>query len=156
MRYRAARNPAARIESVEFDGDQLSWLRGWNWRNSSRADHRAARYQDEIRRLVVVKDYRIWPLYGKRIIEWRDGQARAAARQLVHSIGCSEHDDPTSAVHPDGSPKLTEEQPWPVESQSSGDNRSAVFAASFQPGSGEGSDKENHALPRSPESGCAD
>ena len=85
--------------------------------------------QDEIRRLVVVKDYRIWPLYGKRIIEWRDGQARAAARQLVHSIGCSEHDDPASAVHPDGSPESTEEQPWPVESQSSGDNRSAVFAA---------------------------
>ena len=106
MRYRAARNPAARIESVEFDGDQL--LRGCAVGIGGTHPVRIIGLrgsQDEIRRLVVVKDYRIWPLYGKRIIEWRDGQARAAARQLVHSIGCSEHDDPTSAVHPDGSPK---------------------------------------------------
>ena len=41
--------------------------------------------QDEIRQLVKAKDPRIWPLYGKRIIEWREDQARAAAgrdRQL--------------------------------------------------------------------------
>jgi hypothetical protein len=40
--------------------------------------------QAEIRRLVAVRDPRIWPLYGKRIIEWNESQARAAARQLVN------------------------------------------------------------------------
>jgi hypothetical protein len=59
--------------------------------------------QDEIRRLVVAKDPRIWPLYGKRIIEWSEGQARAAARQLVHCIGCCEDDDPVTTVDPDDS-----------------------------------------------------
>jgi hypothetical protein len=56
--------------------------------------------QDEIRRLVVAKDPRIWPLYGKRIMEWSEGQARAAARQLVNSIGCCEDNDPVSTVDP--------------------------------------------------------
>jgi hypothetical protein len=57
--------------------------------------------QDEIRQLVMLRDPRIWPLYGKRIIEWNEGQTRAAARQLVHSIGCSADDGPISAVDPD-------------------------------------------------------
>jgi hypothetical protein len=59
--------------------------------------------QDEIQRLVVVQDPRIWPLYGKRIIEWREDQARAAARQIVRSMECSEDYNPVSAVHPDDS-----------------------------------------------------
>jgi hypothetical protein len=56
--------------------------------------------QDEIRRLVLAKDPRIWPLYGKRIIEWSEGRARAAARQLV-SMGSNEDYDPVSAARPD-------------------------------------------------------
>ena len=56
--------------------------------------------QDEIRHLVMLRDPRIWPLYGKRIIEWNEGQARAAARQLVHSIECSAGDGPISVVDP--------------------------------------------------------
>ena len=56
--------------------------------------------QDEIRRLVKAKDPRIWPLYGKRIIEWREDQARAAAGQIVRSMECSEDYNPVSAVHP--------------------------------------------------------
>jgi hypothetical protein len=59
--------------------------------------------QAEIRRLVAVRDPRIWPLYGKRIIEWNEVQARAAARQLVHSIGRREEHDVISAVYPDDS-----------------------------------------------------
>ena len=58
--------------------------------------------QDEIRRLVKAKDPRIWPLYGKRIIEWRESQARAAARHLV-STGCNEDYDPVGVVYPDNS-----------------------------------------------------
>jgi Protein of unknown function (DUF3631) len=57
--------------------------------------------QDEIRRLVVAKDPRIWPLYGKRIIEWTEGQARAAAQQIVNNTKCSEDDNSISAVYPD-------------------------------------------------------
>jgi len=29
--------------------------------------------QDEIRQLVLARDPRIWPLYGKRITEWTEG-----------------------------------------------------------------------------------
>jgi Protein of unknown function (DUF3631) len=71
--------------------------------------------QDEIRRLVILKDPRIWPLYGKRIIEWTEGQARAAARQLLNSVWCSEDDDPVGAVHPDdGSVSGPEVEPAPI------------------------------------------
>jgi hypothetical protein len=59
--------------------------------------------QDEIRRLVKTKDPRIWPLYGKRIIEWREDQARAAARQIVCSMECSEDYDPVNADYRDDS-----------------------------------------------------
>jgi len=59
--------------------------------------------QDEIQRLVLTKDPRIWPLYGKRIIEWREDQARTAAREIVHSMECSEDYNPVSAVHADDS-----------------------------------------------------
>ena len=52
--------------------------------------------QEEIRRLVMLKDPRVWPLYGKRIIEWSDGQMRTAARQLVDSV-CL---DPVGASQP--------------------------------------------------------
>ena len=43
--------------------------------------------QDEIRRLVLAQDARVWPLYGKRIVEWNEAQARAAARQIMQSVG---------------------------------------------------------------------
>jgi hypothetical protein len=43
--------------------------------------------QGEIRRLVMLQDPRVWPLYGKRIVEWNEGQARAAAGQIAHSVG---------------------------------------------------------------------
>jgi hypothetical protein len=69
--------------------------------------------QDEIRRLVKAKDPRIWPLYGKRIIEWTEGQARAAARQLV-SMGCSEDYDPISTAYDDGSVSVPEVKPAPI------------------------------------------
>jgi hypothetical protein len=59
--------------------------------------------QDEIRRLVKAKDPCIWPLYGKRIIEWREDQARAAACQIVRGMECSEDYNAVSAVHPDDS-----------------------------------------------------
>jgi hypothetical protein len=59
--------------------------------------------QDEIRHLVMLRDPRIWPLYGKQIIEWNEGQARAAARQLMHSIERSAGDGPISVVDPDDS-----------------------------------------------------
>jgi hypothetical protein len=36
--------------------------------------------QDEIRRLVLAEDPRIWPLYGKRIIEWTEKIAEASRR----------------------------------------------------------------------------
>ena len=52
--------------------------------------------QEEIKRLVMLKDARIWPLYGKRIIEWNDGQMRTVARQLVDSV-CL---DPVGASQP--------------------------------------------------------
>jgi hypothetical protein len=41
--------------------------------------------QDEVRQLIKANDPRIWPLYGKRIIEWNAGQARAAAHQIVNT-----------------------------------------------------------------------
>ena len=70
--------------------------------------------QDEIRRLVKAKDPRIWPLYGKRIIEWRENQARAAARHLV-SMGCSEDYDPVGVVYPDNSSvSAPEVKPAPI------------------------------------------
>ena len=59
--------------------------------------------QDEIRRLVKAKDPRIWPLYGKRIIEWREDQARAAAGQIVRSMECGEGYNPVSADYRDDS-----------------------------------------------------
>jgi hypothetical protein len=59
--------------------------------------------QDEVRQLVKANDPRIWPLYGKRIMEWNAGQARAAARQIVNSIGFSEDYNAVSAVRPDDS-----------------------------------------------------
>ena len=46
--------------------------------------------QDEIRHLVALADSRIWPLYGKRIIEWNDARVRTAARQLVDSAWSTE------------------------------------------------------------------
>ena len=61
--------------------------------------------QQEIRRLVALRDPRIWPLYGQRIIEWRDDQVRTAARQLVHSVWSTEDLDPLSAVLPDNGSK---------------------------------------------------
>jgi len=59
--------------------------------------------QDEIRRLVKARDPRIWPLYGKRIIEWREDQAREAARQIVRSMEYSEDYNLVGAVYPDDS-----------------------------------------------------
>jgi len=59
--------------------------------------------QDEIRQLVKAKDPRIWPLYGKRIIEWREDQARAAAGQIVRSMECGEDYNPVSADYRDDS-----------------------------------------------------
>src|SRR6516225_6556820 len=59
--------------------------------------------QDEIRRLVKAKDPRIWLLYGKRIIEWREDQAREAARQIVRSMEYSEDYNLVGAVYPDDS-----------------------------------------------------
>jgi hypothetical protein len=59
--------------------------------------------QDEIRELVLAKDPRIWPLYGKRIIEWREDQARAAAGQIVRSMECGEGYNPVSADYRDDS-----------------------------------------------------
>jgi hypothetical protein len=59
--------------------------------------------QVEIRRLVKAKDPRVWPLYGKRIIEWREDQARAAAGQIVRSMECSEDYNAVSADYRDDS-----------------------------------------------------
>ena len=71
--------------------------------------------QDEVRRLVLAKDPRIWPLYGKRIIEWREDQARAAARRIVRSLECSEDYNPVSAVHPnESSVSAPEVKPAPI------------------------------------------
>ena len=53
--------------------------------------------QQEIRRLVTLRDPRIWPLYGRRIIEWSDGQVRMAARQLVDSVWSAEDVEPIKA-----------------------------------------------------------
>jgi hypothetical protein len=61
--------------------------------------------QDEIRRLVTLGDPRIWPLYGKRILEWNEAQARGAARQLVNSVWSAEDVEPISAVQPDNGSK---------------------------------------------------
>jgi hypothetical protein len=65
--------------------------------------------QEEIRRLVTLKDPRIWPLYGKRIIEWSDGQMRTAARQLVDSPWSIEDLYPVSAVQPNNGSKSKSE-----------------------------------------------
>ena len=70
--------------------------------------------QDEIRRLVKAKDPRIWPLYGKRIIEWREDQARAAAREIVHSMECSKDYDPASTAYVDSSVSVPEVKPAPI------------------------------------------
>src|SRR5262249_51973890 len=60
--------------------------------------------QDEIRRLVMLQDPRVWPLYGKRIVEWLEGQARAVARQIVDSVERGDDHTPIDAVcHDDGS-----------------------------------------------------
>jgi hypothetical protein len=42
--------------------------------------------QDDIRRLVAANNPRIWPVYRKRIIEWNEAHARAAARHVVLSV----------------------------------------------------------------------
>jgi hypothetical protein len=68
--------------------------------------------QGEIRRLVLAKDPRVWPIYGRRIIEWSEGQARAAAQKLV-SLGCSE-DDPVSVVYDDSFVSAPEVKPAPI------------------------------------------
>ena len=67
--------------------------------------------QQEIRRLVTLRDPRIWPLYGQRIIEWSDGQLRMAARQLVDSVWSAEDVEPISAVQPDNGSKSKAAQP---------------------------------------------
>jgi Protein of unknown function (DUF3631) len=61
--------------------------------------------QQEIRDLVTLRDPRIWPLYGQRIIEWSDGQVRMAARQLVDNVWRAEDVEPISAVQPDNGSK---------------------------------------------------
>jgi hypothetical protein len=67
--------------------------------------------QEEIRRLVMLRDPRIWPLYGKRIIEWSDGQMRTATGQLVDSV-CL---DPVGARQPSRSKsKLEAKQAIPI------------------------------------------
>jgi hypothetical protein len=59
--------------------------------------------QDEIRRLVMLQDPRVWPLYGKRIVEWNEAQARAVARQIVDSVERGDDHTPIDAVrHDDG------------------------------------------------------
>jgi hypothetical protein len=59
--------------------------------------------QDEIRRLVMLQDPCLWPLYGKRIVEWNEAQARAVARQIVDSVERSDDHTPIDAVcHHDG------------------------------------------------------
>ena len=70
--------------------------------------------QDEIRQLVLVKDPRIWPLYGKRITEWNEVQARAAAREIVHSMECSKDYDPASTAYVDSSVSVPEVKPAPI------------------------------------------
>jgi hypothetical protein len=67
--------------------------------------------QDEIRRLVLTKDPRIWPLYGNRIIEWREDQARAAARQIVRSMEYSEGYNPVGTAYDDSSVSVAEVKP---------------------------------------------
>jgi hypothetical protein len=61
--------------------------------------------QDEIRHLVTLGDSRIWPLYGKRIIEWNDARVRTAARQLLDYIARIGEPYPVSAVQPDNRSK---------------------------------------------------
>jgi hypothetical protein len=52
----------------------------------------------------MVNAPRIWPLYGKRIIEWNEAQARAVARQIVDSAERGDNHTPIDAVcHDDGS-----------------------------------------------------
>src|SRR5215472_3622891 len=57
--------------------------------------------QDEIRRLVALQDPSVWPLYGKRIIEWNEAQARAVARQIVDSVERGDDHTPIDAVRHD-------------------------------------------------------
>ena len=70
--------------------------------------------QDEIRRLVKFQDSRIWPLYGKWITEWNEFQARAAAREIVHSMECSKDYDPASTAYVDSSVSVPEVKPAPI------------------------------------------
>src|SRR6516165_10254006 len=63
--------------------------------------------QEEIRHLVRLRDPRIWPLYGKRIIEWSDGQMRKVARQLADSPWSIEDLYPVSAVQSNNGSKST-------------------------------------------------
>ena len=65
--------------------------------------------QEEIRRLVRLSDPRIWPLYGKRIIEWSDGQMRKVARQLADSPWSIEDLYPVSAVQSNNGSKSKSE-----------------------------------------------
>ena len=65
--------------------------------------------QEEIRRLVKLRDPRIWPLYGKRIIEWSDGQMRKVARQLADSPWSIEDLYPVSAVQSNNGSKSKSE-----------------------------------------------
>jgi Protein of unknown function (DUF3631) len=79
--------------------------------------------QDEIRRLVTLGDPRIWPLYGKRILEWNEVQARAAARQLVGSVWSAEDVEPISAVQPDNGSKSKAEAKQDAPIYESPENR---------------------------------
>jgi hypothetical protein len=73
--------------------------------------------QDEIHRVVLAKDARIWPLYGKRIIEWTEGRAREAARHIVRSMECSEDYNPVSTAYDDSSVPVPEVRPTPIHEQ---------------------------------------
>ena len=79
--------------------------------------------QDEIRRLVTLGDPRIWPLYGKRILEWNEVQARAAARQLLDSVWSAEDVEPISAVQPDNGSKSKAEAKQDAPIYESPENR---------------------------------
>jgi hypothetical protein len=79
--------------------------------------------QQEIRHLVTLRDPRIWPLYGQRIIEWSDGQARMAARQLVDSVWSAEDVEPISAVQPDNGSKSKAEAKQDAPIHESPENR---------------------------------
>ena len=79
--------------------------------------------QQEIRHLVTLRDPRIWPLYGQRIIEWSDGQVRMAARQLVDSVWSAEDVEPISAVQPDNGSKSKAEAKQDAPIYESPENR---------------------------------